>query len=227
MILQMQTRVNTLVDEMSTDSFADWFRARLKAHTWSPAEFARRADVPRATVYTWVRGTRVPDPASCDLHTIEPVARESLWHRLQSIASADEAHARALAITSATSDQTRRQLEERLAHHRDRAAELFQMRIGREIGPDEFMAARDIEESAIAAITADLAALPAPLPLMAFRDAHAVLIDAAAFIRTWSDDDLRRVVSLIGATAYLDLGAKSVSWAFVEPYETLLVRGTI
>lgn len=168
-----------------------------------------------------------PGQASCDLHTIEPVARASLWRRLQSIASADDAHARALAITSATSDQTRRQLEERLAHHRDRAAELFQMRIGREIGPDEFMAARDIEEAAIAAITADLAAMPAPLPLTAFRDAHAVLIDAAAFIRAWSDDDLRRVVSLIGATAYLDLGAKSVSWAFVEPYETLLARDTI
>lgn len=30
------------------------------------ADFHRRSGVPRATVYTWIAGTRLPDPASCD-----------------------------------------------------------------------------------------------------------------------------------------------------------------
>jgi len=52
---------------MSTESFADWFSGQLKRRGWSAADFHRRADVPRPTVYTWVKGTRLPDPASVDV----------------------------------------------------------------------------------------------------------------------------------------------------------------
>lgn len=63
----MQVYVNTLVDAMSTTTFADWFRTQLKYKRWGVSDFHRESGVPRATVYTWYAGTRVPDPASCDV----------------------------------------------------------------------------------------------------------------------------------------------------------------
>lgn len=163
-----------------------------------------------------------PGQKSCDLHLIEPAARFELWRRLQRIESADAAHARWAAVTSATSDQTRRQLEERIEKHKDRAAVLLESRMNREIGPDEFLRARDQEEAAIERLQAELNHLPVAPPISAFRAAHRVLTDAAEMIRAWSDDDLRRIVGILGATASFDLGAKTVTWAFGSPFDALL-----
>lgn len=64
-VLHKQTLRNTLVDEMSTE-FSQWFSGQLKRREWSRSEFVRRSGVPRSTVYTWVAGTRNPDPAAID-----------------------------------------------------------------------------------------------------------------------------------------------------------------
>ena len=62
----MQTERNTLVDEMSTD-FAAWFQGQLKRREWSPSDFHRKSGIPRSTVFTWVSGSRLPDPGSVDV----------------------------------------------------------------------------------------------------------------------------------------------------------------
>lgn len=163
-----------------------------------------------------------PGQPSCDLHLIEPAARFELWRCLQHVLAADKAHARAVAVTSVTSEQTRRQLEVTIEKHKDRSAALLESRMNREIGPDEFVRAREIEESAIARLQLELASLPVAPPIAAFRAAHAVIADAAHAIRSWDDDDLRRLVKTVGAQAQLDLGAKTACWTFRSPYDALL-----
>jgi transcriptional regulator with XRE-family HTH domain len=51
---------------MDTPAFAEWFRKQLDRRGWSQADFARAAGLAHATVSTWYRGVRVPDPESCD-----------------------------------------------------------------------------------------------------------------------------------------------------------------
>ena len=55
------------VAEMVTDAFSGWFSTQLKRRKWSAADFHRESGVARSTVGAWVRGTRLPDPASIDL----------------------------------------------------------------------------------------------------------------------------------------------------------------
>lgn len=47
--------------------FATWFQSQLRRREWTPADFALRADMNPQTVSKWIRGDRVPSPASCDL----------------------------------------------------------------------------------------------------------------------------------------------------------------
>ena len=55
------------VDEMSTETFAEWFSKQLARRGWNQSAFSRASGIPRQTVSTWVRGTRTPEPKSIDL----------------------------------------------------------------------------------------------------------------------------------------------------------------
>jgi transcriptional regulator with XRE-family HTH domain len=44
-----------------------WIEGELRSRDWRQADLARRARVSTTAVSDWVRGKKVPDPASCDL----------------------------------------------------------------------------------------------------------------------------------------------------------------
>lgn len=52
------------VDELS---FGRWLQRQLDRRQWSQADLVRAGGFSRSAVSEWVRGGRVPDPASCDL----------------------------------------------------------------------------------------------------------------------------------------------------------------
>lgn len=64
----------------STTQFSHWFQQRLKDRGWSQSDFARESGIPKSTVSTWFRGTRVPDPPLCE-QIAEARAMIALWER--------------------------------------------------------------------------------------------------------------------------------------------------
>lgn len=52
---------------MSENRIGPWIERELRSREWRQADLARRARVSTTAVSDWVRGKRVPDPASCDL----------------------------------------------------------------------------------------------------------------------------------------------------------------
>lgn len=50
---------------MST-SFASWLAHELARREWNQATFAKRGGFSTGAVSMWIRGERVPDPASCE-----------------------------------------------------------------------------------------------------------------------------------------------------------------
>jgi transcriptional regulator with XRE-family HTH domain len=50
---------------MSTE-FSRWLQEQLRVRRWSPSDFFRESGIPRPTIYSWVNGTRHPDPESID-----------------------------------------------------------------------------------------------------------------------------------------------------------------
>lgn len=52
---------------MEKQEFAGWFKRQLRSRDWTQADFARRSGCATGTISNWARGTRVPDPPSCDV----------------------------------------------------------------------------------------------------------------------------------------------------------------
>lgn len=52
---------------MSESGFGRWLQYQLDRRGWTQAEFARVGKFRTSTISNWVRGERIPDPASCDL----------------------------------------------------------------------------------------------------------------------------------------------------------------
>jgi transcriptional regulator with XRE-family HTH domain len=71
---------------MSADEFSDWFRKELRRRRWRQADFVRESGISKGTVSQWFRGTRVPEPDSCDriaeaLHIDRDVVLDKAGHR--------------------------------------------------------------------------------------------------------------------------------------------------
>jgi|GEM_PF-2522505 len=60
------TTLSTSVDIVNDEEFRHWLKRQLRRREWSQSEFARRLGTAPGVVSHWVRGDRVPDPASCD-----------------------------------------------------------------------------------------------------------------------------------------------------------------
>lgn len=124
--------------------------------------------------------------------------------------------------TSVSSDETRRTLASRRQRHMDRIETLTEMRVNRELEADSYLKRRDVELSAIERIDAELATLPEPLPLPMYRAGALAIRDAAAAIAGASDDELRRLVAILGARAFVDNRTRAVRWIFAAPYNDLM-----
>lgn len=51
---------------VSKTQFGQWLASRMQAREWNNSDLARRLGTAPSVVSRWVRGDRVPDPASCD-----------------------------------------------------------------------------------------------------------------------------------------------------------------
>lgn len=104
----------------------------------------------------------------------------------------------------------------------DRIDTLTEMRVNRELEADAYLRRRDVELAAIERIDAELATLPEPLPLPMYRAGALAVRDTAAAITGASDDELRRLVAILGARAFVDNRARSCRWVFAPPYSDLM-----
>jgi len=54
-----------MTDGSNANPFGNWLLAEISRRGWERSEFARRVDVPRATVSRWINGSRIPTPEKC------------------------------------------------------------------------------------------------------------------------------------------------------------------
>lgn len=59
--------LSSILVAMERRDFATWFQRQLRLRDWTQADFVRRSGAARGTVSNWARGSRLPDPAGCDL----------------------------------------------------------------------------------------------------------------------------------------------------------------